>query len=723
MTPERQNPTVVAKKRVKDDHLDENEKYNYKLNKQRSASIVIRSKFEHNHLWQPHRRAQGSLRMQIKMPEQIGPQQLTVVASDRRGGVGSVQATVDVTQPLYASVGWPSRLLANEHVFVPINVHNQSPQPQKTTVKLNAPDLGVVNQTHQLTVGGYQRGVIWQKVHPKQAGDVSYQLEVKSASAQDALARKVVVYPQGLRVDEVVRQKKGKSRQRFVLSTKNIDDATRLTLHLHHPQTLPMAQFAALDSTIRRDPFGYASDLASAAAILRYARVRGQSSKSINRLRRKVRRAASALAFRQRRDGSFTYWRNDKPSAFVTAWALDGLLETQDLDVPAPQKSIIKAAHWLVGQFDRQLRLKQDGILYWEGKQAGHLIAAQVYHVLSRVPKIQRTPRVKALLKKLDAHYLKQLKSPKTTSPTLLAYALLGTLNTGALSPGSFDAKTALKQLFLWMDQANWQPSWFSAYGGQVALRWSAVALILKMQGKGVNQTRLADLTEQILASRTSWGQWHNERETAAAIRALAAVANHHKVKSTRPIPVRVLVQGKTIKRVTLNANSAPVALPINFKNAAARALTVDVIYDGSRPHAQLVKRTWQLGQKSLVKTTAAQLQVIAPEKVTMGKRVQMKVQLQRKSTTVDVIEIAHHPGLLLDERSLLTQFKQHPHWLRYHRAEQGWRLELAPGVEEANLELTYDVLTSGKQTWPTVKFKDAVASAGQWQAVAASAQ
>lgn len=124
---------------------------------------------------------------------------------------------------------------------------------------------------------------------------------------------------------------------------------------------------------------------------------------------------------------------------------------------------------------------------------------------------------------------------------------------------------------------------------------------------------------------------------------------------------------------------------------------------------------------ETLAPTTKPDVQ---EEKVTTGQRVQMKVQLQRKSTSVvDVVEIAHHPGLLLDERSLLTQLKQHPHWLRYHRADQGWRFELAPGAKDANLELTYHVLTGGKQVWPTVKFKDVVASAGPWQSVAASAQ
>src|SRR5690606_22175888 len=147
-----------------------------------------------------------------------------------------------------------------------------------------------------------------------------------------------------------------------------------------------------LATALRDDPWSLAGDLTSAALALQLADRMKLDSAQLSELRGRL-VAAIALARRvQQKSGGFAYWRNGKPSAFVTARVLAGLLEARRAGLPVPSEPIESAARFVAKDLASGELAKVSDIAWWEGdtKRVREGITAELFAVLSRLPEAAR---------------------------------------------------------------------------------------------------------------------------------------------------------------------------------------------------------------------------------------------------------------------------------------------------------------------------------------------
>src|SRR5690606_11552292 len=105
-----------------------------------STTITVRTALPEVALWQPEARTKaGTLALTTTLPDAIGEQELILVASDRRGGVGVARERVRVSQPVHVDLGLPAQLIAGETVELPLFVSNHSGRDGQFEVELHGP--------------------------------------------------------------------------------------------------------------------------------------------------------------------------------------------------------------------------------------------------------------------------------------------------------------------------------------------------------------------------------------------------------------------------------------------------------------------------------------------------------------------------------------------------------------------------------------------------------
>jgi uncharacterized protein YfaS (alpha-2-macroglobulin family) len=666
--------------------------------------ITIRTRFTDTSAWLPNARAGlGAPAIQATLPDAIAPQELVVVASDRDGGVGVARRTIMVQQPLSAEADLPAVLRVGESIELPIVVSNDSDVAREVTVSFEAAEADATLSTQTLKLAPRAQELITARVKPMRAGAIAYKLAASGGGEQDISRGVMTVIAGGLSAQTThSAQASAAAPGAIAFTVPKQGGAATLSV------SLPSTAFAAMDmrelgAQLADDPLSLASDLSSAALLLQYAQRHGIQSAALQELRQRVLGAIGQLGFAQAADGSFAYWRNGRPGAFMTAWALEGMLEAQALDITVPQEGITRAAEWLAGRIGPDGGFEVKEIAFWEGDGAAvrEGVAAEVFHVLTLIPASQRTAPVEQAIERLAAQHTAALAAGKL-SPLATGRAILGLSRLKRLDQVA--GKRALRALLAKRRDAHWEPSWFHAWGGMVELN---TALVLAMQACDAEgfAVELRDTLGWVLSTRDTWGRWHHERDTAAGMRALLALGA---APADAAGELTVLVDGKPVERVVIDAAdpflSALKLARLELPPLAPGQHTVEVRSTSKLTATATLRVSAPLPVSDKAATNrAASISVKAPASGAVGDRAVMKLRAERydKSRLPATVSVATSGLVEVDLTELARALDANPAVARHRLTAEALHIELVPEAAALELDVPFTFMRVGQGAWP----------------------
>lgn len=661
------------------------------------ATITIRTEFPDTAIWRPHVDAlDGKAPIKGAVPDRIGAQELIVVASDGDGGVGIARETIAVRQPVHVHAELPVALVAGEQLEVPALVTNSTESGASFEVALG-------KQTRTVTVDAGKRGAVALPLKASRAGSMTLDVRAAGAGHDDRVQRSIRVDPAGLAVPTVQTATLSASKA----TTLEIDvpkDGAVAHLEVQFPAiTSAFPGLDTLPQVVSDNPSRLAVDLTTAALLVRYADEHGIWTRESRQMKEHLLGVLGMLRMVQRSDGAFAWWRNGEASPYVTAWALEGLIEAREAGLPAPDDVITRAATWVSTQIGPDKLVDAKDIGWWEGdtNAVREGLTAEIFDVLTRVPKPLLNSTIRIARTNLALHYEKVLGERDVDSLTA-AHALSGLLRLGKI-----DEKTAVahaKHLVAARNAEHWEPSWFHAYAGRI----DATALVLDVLQRAAPRGFAAekrDALRWILATQEGWGQWHAERGTAAAIRALLSVgAAPREIAST----VTVELDGKVIETVKvdpkdpLKSTMALAHLDLGDRLDAGKH-EVTIRYDGAlEPSARLVTRTWKTGTADAAKAHGTRLEAKLSDEVAADARTWLKIKAGgnlRGATIhvaptglleVDTVALARRTGPTRDIESFAID-------------EHGLKLVVSPRTESVSIAVPMRAVRRGTGRAPAV--------------------
>ncbi|MBA2664909.1 MAG: hypothetical protein H0U74_21655 [Bradymonadaceae bacterium] len=684
------------------------------------VTITVRTRFDETSLWAPNLRADGTVEIKATLPDSISEQEIILIASDAAGGVGVLRRRIEVTTPLYAHADFPRVLRVGESVDVNVFVENRSGASQKLLAQAHGDGLQIDQEERALVIGSGAVAHEVYTVRADKAGTVRYAFKVSNGALEDLVEGSVRVVPAGAPMLETVAGQASEDKP-FVASWV-IGEQTAgndAYLNVAFPSiTAAFVGIQAFGATLRDTPLSMASDLVSAALLLQYAQRFEVRSKEIEALRERVMSATSGLQFAQHKDGAFAFWRNGATSPYVTAWALEAMLEVVKLDVPVEPHAIERAADWLARNIAGHALISVDDIAFWQGDSAAVRLGltAQVFDVLTRVPEELRTSHVQEAIRELAAFYKDYLLTQSSPEPLTAGHALMGLGRLGLID--AEQTQLIVQNMVERRDRGHWEPSWFHAYGGRIEATVAVVGALHQINPNGFHAEK-RDALNYILSTRDAWGSWHNERGTAAAIRALLLVGQPgEQARAT----VTVTLDGHVIKQVELDpADPFGSTIALSHldlgQNLSAGRHEVEVKYDGKlSPSVVLASRTWVVPAPAKARSAGFGLWLEGPKTVRSGEPVDLTVRFANHRSRGQASVLITPSGLLEVDFARLEALVLVGEVLASYRvSDRGLELDIRPGFDAAEFVVPFQAVRSGRAALPAVVFRgsDLVRTAG----------
>ncbi len=561
--------------------------------------ITIRTEFPDTALWLPRLRTDhsGVATFEVKLPDAVGVQRLTVVASDRHGNVGVQRADVTVRQDLAVTLSLPARATVGDRVRAVAAVSNGRDAP--LPVCLDTPStadscdsgrgavLRVTCEGADVAVGTPDERV---EVAPHEAAGIPLDIELHRAGVVTCRARVATAH----RIDEEVRTVRVRPAGAPVVAVASgvATAETPWRVPFEVPQGQPWRGWievgvspvvAALSGwqvlrcvhdgdrgsqRCRSAPptwgvRGVAAYVLGTCARLDAFDASRDARREREALRASLRRAAIELAVAQESSGAWSFHAAPDAAnprggverrAYLTAYVLRAVAALRRHGILVEDDAVHKAVQWLLAQRGGDGLWSPGSAWFW-APRAAHGgdwaltadIATSIVEALATLD--DATPP--AALRGVVDGVRKRLQS----LPDDVAFAAHGARLLQVWSEWTGDAQAsaavarAFDGLLALRRRGHWEPHWYHAWGGTVELDAVLLGLVLARPDWNAHTGLVRELVSSLEATRTAWGTWHNEIGTAVAVEALLAAAA--KLGTQAPDAVVVELDGAQIARAT----------------------------------------------------------------------------------------------------------------------------------------------------------------------------
>lgn len=518
--------------------------------------VVLRQRQPETSLWLDRVQVeQGRASLRFELPEAITEQQLSVIASDKQGGVGMLRKAIAVRQPLFVRADLPASLRQGEEATLQVAVRNLGDKPREVELSLRSQGLELLSsQGERVQVQPGQAAVASFQVKATGLGPVKVRVQASGDGQADAEERDLFLAPAGQPRLE---------RQRVVLKEKaplkaqvDFKPGEAVVMRVSVP-----GAGAAVEAFTRWDKegWGFHEAVGTRAAALWYTLRFLQKQRRLDAGQERELRAAMAaevwsIGATLRQRGGAVWWRSQRASPYLTSRALEGLVAAREADLLLEPELLSLAARVLLEQVDSEGLISHQDIAWWEGDSNARqeALTMDCFRVLAEAgpAATQGMPDAFDRLRKRALAVLRD-----SQDPLAMAHAALGLLAWEDNSPQSeevWDKKRVVERLVQLRRQAHWEPSWFNAAGGEL----EASAAVLELLGRVTVEEDWAAVPYRetwhvLLGRRELMGTWRNGPGTVATLRALRRLPwSRSLVDST----VVVLVNGQEIKRQVLAA-------------------------------------------------------------------------------------------------------------------------------------------------------------------------
>ena len=461
-----------------------------------APQITVRTQQPDTAWWEPALQVgDGPLSLEMPVPDLVGSQRLTLVASDEHGRVGVLRQDLAVTQELWSRLTVPGRAVAGDLLEVQALIGNGTDSELQVEVSAD----GGTALALQLPPLGTELAVFL--LECPRPGEQKFRVDSKSNDFHDVCYSKTRVAPAGFPLETTVDGPRAEVLVRAGASHSTL--VASLTLNQPVMAALQGWDLCREFPWPLLGPSGFAGRLLLEVALLEWCLAQGFSRKVINDCKRRIAGITAELVAVQQPDGSWG-------TPLVTTRVLEALLE------------------------GRRVGLK------WTGER---MEIAGRYLLTAAVPEAPYWPRVFAVVAQLgqatgDWNRAAGEQLSNCTEPLALAMLMRG-LN-----------EVNVRRLLNLRKQNYWEPQWDSAYGGMVEVN----ALLLEMLiGHDAFELEVREIVQYLLSTRAAWGRWHNEMGTLAAVRALLKVAPSQSAWSEGEVVLRV--NGQEAVRTTLEGD------------------------------------------------------------------------------------------------------------------------------------------------------------------------
>ncbi len=602
--------------------------------------ITIRTRFPETALWEPLLATKGGAKkLAIQFPDAITVQRLTLIASDKTGGLGVLHEEVEVRQDLYVQADLPAVLTLGDEVTVVAVVRNLSGKDAELTVVPTASGLHLPRDAARTIAvkDGESVPVEW-RVKADFVGEVEFAASAENESVRDEERKKTRVLPAG---EPVRTESRGAvaAGQPFAATVKVDGDAvySAAFLNVSFPNVIPAIQaWQALAEVPMAfvGVTGVASRAILDAALLSHARDTDLPKEQRKALEERLRRAAAELLAAQNDDGSWGWFYLADASSpggyvvsvYLSAYALRALVEVAEADVLVDKAAIRKGIDFLYESRNDE-GLWSPTAYFWEvnAPETDWGLSGDLFETLVRAHVVMGLAPEKpmlALRSKFDAFLEKRPGDPGAVAPAL------GALHRWAAwqKDRKLDGKVEewLRYLLTLKRDGYWEPHWYHAYGGMVELN-ARILELLRSVNKPENAAVEYEIVAWLLSTREAWGAWHNEIGTANAVRALLAAGAGARAEKASTVTVRV--NGEAVRTVAirpddpfLSAASLRFVELTRFLKAGVNE--VEVVYDGNlQAPVTLELQQWGVADVAAEPAEGGRLRVErkAPESASVG--------------------------------------------------------------------------------------------------------
>jgi uncharacterized protein YfaS (alpha-2-macroglobulin family) len=636
--------------------------------KARPKVITIRTKFPETALWEPLLETKkGVTKLRVEFPDAITVQRLTLIASDKSGGLGLLHEMVEVRQDLFVQADLPASMTMGDEVRVIAVVRNLSGRFAEVTLTPTASGLDFVGETEKSArvANGESVAVEWM-VKASFCGEVSFNATAETTEARDVEQRKAVVLPAGEPVSKVERGKLVAGE--VYATTLTVDQkATYATavLNVSFPNVIPALQAWG---TLQELPMAYVgvSGVSGRALIdaglLAWGREMDQSRKWQKAFEERLSRAASELLAAQNPDGSWGWFymadaSNDQAgyviNIYLSAFALRALAEIAKLGLLPDKKALTSGISFLLESRNDE-GLWSPTAWFWEfnAPETNWGLSGDLFEtIVMAASQVDKKPSKELvdLKKKFDAFMAGKPDDPAAVAHTL--GALVQWHNWQPEKVSSNGTADMLQYLLTLKRKAYWEPHWYHAYGGMVELN-ARILVLLREIGKGQHVGIELEIIEYLLSTREAWGAWHNEIGTAHAVQALLAAGAGQ--KEEKPSIVTIKVNGQKVKEVGIDPEKPFMsAANLRFVDLTpylqAGSNKLELAYDGALQAPVMVEtKQWGLPKpvrkKPIMKPkTVGHLSIRrhAPEEARLGQPVDiiLDVQTDKALSHVQIVD------------------------------------------------------------------------------------
>jgi hypothetical protein len=674
---------------------------------QRSVQITIRKHFAPTSYWEPLLLAKrGRARFSFQLPDDIGSQQVILVANDRRGNIGLLRQNVQVTQALYVRSDLPPTITEGDRLQVNALVRNLTDTTQAMTVELKSPSFEVIGGSPaSLKLVANSSQTIAFMIQGKRPGTGEYSLIARSKSHEDREVRKLFVHPAGVpHLTSKTEILQGKKPLSFKVSHDPKQYQT-VFLSVAFPTIIPALQ--GIES-LERLPIGaidgIAGRLHATALVYDYLRRYNLLKQRGPQLRERVQNGLRALLATQNADGSWgwPWWQGLASNPIATSYALATLAHLRQIDLAVPQAPIDRAIAYLWKTQLPDRTWPTGHIVFWEGPstRVQWSLTARIFHSIAAAstPQLRNSPQFKALLNKMRQY--------EENDPLTLSYILRGMLELTQINKMSAAQRRWFQlqatRLIEMRRHGYWEPQWFDAWGGQLQATLASLQVLSRMDSRRY-ESIIRESLLYLLSTRSSWGAWHNGPGTSAAIQAFTLLPPpRREIAST----VRVLVNDREVAKVAIDPKD-PFLSAIQLRmleltsHLQAGENTISVQYDGrlSAPIRLDITR-WQPQAQQI-----ASLQFTREYKTSksqIGQPVRVSLSLNTSSPKMRRIRIVEPlpPHSTVDERTLKSQASKQQ---ILHFSVKDNQLHLDLMTKEQNPKVDYLLINtqSGKFTQP----------------------
>lgn len=582
-----------------------------------APELVVRSDFDPTTTWLPSLLApDGRAAMDLVASQEITHQQLNVIASDRRGGIGVARVEVPVRQDFYVRSDVAATLREGVESTATLVARNLGAERVPARLSLSSPDLDV--RPLDPVGGAVEPGGSFAArfaLTPRRPGPARYEVRGESPAITDVARRTLAVTPAG---EPSVDAREGRfAAGRPYAETVSVEGARYMTATL----SVEMPTVASLTATLKAlasQPHLGAASLASqifTAAALCGAQHAFTESPPRREARRVLDASLEALGALSNPDGGYAWSAGGPSSLRATVWALEALeaAELGGWGVDLFERKRLARAFLLAAiEAPDPWTTPETAALEGDGARARDALMAQVFASLVDT-RSERPPAVERLVAAAEA-----LVSAPHADLLARAYALRGVVRRGwslqrddevaALGPrprrrapandwAAIHARRAqqAEAILVACRDSHAEPGWFDAWGGTLAA--TAIALdVLRLMAPERAARFEREAVERALASRPSWGSAHDTRTAQWALRILASVGGG---EERRGASVTVRANGHDVARVELGgASSWAAALALSHLDLTpflAGGGRVEVRYDGDLDGvATLTVRRWR---------------------------------------------------------------------------------------------------------------------------------